>query len=32
LGIRQIARPELLSGLLTGLALSSVFFPIALLH
>ncbi len=32
LGIRQMARPELLSGLLIGLALSSVFFPIALLR
>jgi magnesium transporter len=28
--LRQMARPELLSGLLTGLALSSVFFPVAL--
>lgn len=27
--LRQMARPELLSGLLTGLALSIVFFPIA---
>jgi magnesium transporter len=26
----QMARPELLSGLLTGLALSSAFFPVAL--
>ncbi len=29
-GLRQMARPELLSGLLTGLALSSAFFPVAL--
>lgn len=28
--LRQMARPELLSGLLTGLALSSAFFPVAL--
>ena len=26
--LRQMARPELLSGLLTGLALSLVFFPL----
>jgi magnesium transporter len=30
--LRQMARPELLSGLLTGLALSSAFFPVALWH
>ena len=28
--LRQMARPELLSGLLTGLALSLAFFPVAL--
>lgn len=28
-GLRQMARPELLSGLLMGLVLSSVFFPMA---
>jgi len=28
--LKQMARPELFSGLLTGLALSSVFFPVAL--
>ena len=31
-GLRQMVRPELLSGLLMGLALSSVFFPVALLR
>jgi magnesium transporter len=30
--LRQMARPELLSGLLIGLALSSAFFPVALWH
>jgi magnesium transporter len=30
--LRQMARPELLSGLLTGLTLSSIFFPVALWH
>ena len=29
-GLRQMVKPELLSGLLMGLALSSAFFPIAL--
>ena len=31
-GLRQMARPELLSGLLMGLALSLAFLPIALLR
>lgn len=31
-GLRQMVNPELFSGLLTGLALSSVFFPVALLR
>ena len=31
-GLRQMARPELFSGLLIGLALSTVFLPVALLH
>ena len=30
--LRQMARPELLSGLLTGVVLSSAFFPVALWH
>jgi magnesium transporter len=30
--LRQMAKLELLSGLLTGLALSSAFFPVALWH
>ena len=30
--LRQMVRPELLSGLLIGLALSSAFFPVALLR
>lgn len=30
--LRQMVRPELLSGLLMGLALSSAFFPVALLR
>lgn len=30
--LRQMARPELFSGLLIGLALSSIFFPVALLR
>lgn len=29
-GLRQMARPELFSGLLTGLTLSVVFYPVAL--
>ncbi len=32
MGLRQMARPELFSGLLIGLALSTVFLPVALLH
>lgn len=31
-GLRQMVKPELLSGLLMGLALSSAFFPVALLR
>ena len=31
-GLRQMARPELFSGLLIGLALSTVFLPVALLR
>ena len=31
-GLKQMARPEVFSGLLTGLALSLVFLPIALLR
>jgi magnesium transporter len=31
-GLRQMVRPELLSGLLMGLALSLAFFPVALLR